>query len=410
MTGRSLLFVPAYLGFALLSVNLLSVDPSDVIFAGIAAALLLLSPTAILFPNISFLGRLGALTFLALYAVSCTFGYRPTFVLYLLSGVFLTLAVAFFSAHDNRFRIGSALFFGFLVINVLAILAWSVGLWPGSIFFELFRDGRFNGITGDPNFTGLMAAFAFYFTLDRLLRKQAATSILLLNGVGTVIALTFLLFSQSRSAWAAAAVGLAVYLVGSKQIFRVRTVVAMLGIVFSGMIVSLSSIDKVSSDVGSVADRINTVFVQDDPAEQERFKFVYTRASLNVGLDHPLGVGPGMTFSYTGLLNADGGPIGSHNAYVEIFTENGWVAAFTFVALLALAWVRLYRLSQIDVFLNDVSARTMLAGLTATAVFGMGHDLLGWRMGWVFPALAIVTAFNIDFDRYRAVWAAGDRH
>ncbi len=400
MNARSLALLPPIMGCALLSVNIVGSDPADVIFGLIFASIVLLSPGTLLFATLTPLSRIAVLTIVALYALSCTFGYRLSFIFYFISGLFLSTSFYFYTRADNRLNIGSALFGGFLIVNALMILIWAIGFWPGSVFFDLFRDRRLLGASGDPNFTGLMAAFALYFFLDRVSRGKGGTFAVGLNVLGLIASTALLLASQSRAAWAAAVVGLLVYLVASRQLFSMRIIGSGFAIVVAAMILSLST-SSTSSDLDDVSQRFRTIFVQTDSAEQERFAFVYTRAALAVAADHPLGVGPGMTQTYTGIASVDGNPIGAHNSYVEIATENGWLTAAIVFGLLSFAWFRLLHLARADVFFNDIPCKTILAGLSATAIFGMGHDVLGWRIGWLFPALAVLAAYSDQFAAFR---------
>ena len=32
--------------------------------------------------------------------------------------------------------------------------------------------------------------------------------------------------------------------------------------------------------------------------------------------------------------------------------------------------------------------------MTVTAIFGMGQDLISWRIAWLFPILGILAAFD----------------
>jgi hypothetical protein len=387
------------LGCALLSLNFIGSDPADLIFVAVGGLILLTSPGTLLFHDIHPIARLTMALVVAFYVLSCLAGWRsPSFILYSVSGMLFALSLYWATEHDDRAPVGLALLGGFVLLNALILVLSSVGLWPLSIVFDLFLHGRFRGPSGDPNMTGLTAAFAVYFFLDRAIRPNASTSGTLLSYTGLIGAMLILLTSGSRSAWAATAAGLAVYLLVARRAISVRMVGAGFALVAGVMVISMGAFSA-SNNVEDVSERFRTILVQSDSAEQERFGFVYTRAALAVAADFPLGIGPGMTPLYTGVSSVDGHPIGAHNSYVEVLVENGWATAVLLFGLLCVAWPRVYRLAQADLFYNDVSCRTILAGLTATAIFGMGHDLLAWRIGWIFPVLAILAAFS---NRYPA--------
>lgn len=385
------------LGCALLSLNFVGSDPADAIFTGLSIFILFLSPGTLLFNRITPMVRIAMFLVIAFYGLSCVSGWRsPSFIFYALSGMFFALSVYWATEKDDRFPVGMALFGGFIALNAVVLVLWSVGLWPLSIVFDIFLDGRFKGPSGDPNMTGLTAAFSIYFFLDRVIRTNTSTTGTVISYAGLAGGLIILLVSGSRSAWAAAAAGLIVYFLVARRSISMRMVVAGFVMVVSVMVVSMGAFNS-SNNVEDVSERFRTILVQNDSAEKERFGFVYTRAALAVAADHPLGIGPGMTPLYTGISSVDGDPIGAHNSYAEIITENGWMTAALIFTLLSVAWLRLYRLAQVDIMFNDTACRSILAGLTATAIFGMGHDLLAWRIGWIFPVLGILAAFSQQY-------------
>lgn len=385
------------LGCALLSLNFVGSDPADLVFVGAGGLIFLLSPATPFFNGIHPLARLAITLVIAFYAISCMAGWRSiSFVFYFVSGLLFAMSAFWATRYDDRLPIGLALFGGFIILNALLLAIWSVDIWPESVFFDLFRDGRFMGPPGDPNMTGLMASFGIYFFLDRAVRPGLAKLQIAITYAGLGGSLLILLVSGSRSAWASAAAGLIVYVLVARRSFNMRLVGMGFAMVVGVMVVSMGMFSQ-SSNVEDVSERFRTIMVQDNSAEQERFGFLYTRAALAVAADHPLGIGPGMTPMYTGISSVDGDPIGAHNSYAEVITENGWFMAALLFTLLSVTWFRTYRLAQFDCFFNDTSCRTIVAGLTSTAVFGMGHDLLAWRVGWVFPVLGILAAFSFHY-------------
>lgn len=385
------------LGCVLLSLNIVGSDPADLVFVAASGLILLFFPATPFFSGIHPHARLAMVLVIAFYALSCMAGWRSiSFVLYFVSGLLFALSVFWATRYNYRLPIGMALFGGFVALNALLLAIWSAGVWPESVFFDLFRHGRFMGSPGDPNMAGLMASFGIYFFLDRAVRPGLAKLQIVTTYVALGGSLLILLVSGSRSAWAAAAAGLIVYVLVSRRSFNMRLVGMGFAMVVGVMVVSMGMFSQ-SSNVEEVSERFRTILVQDNWAEQERFGFLYTRAALAVAVDHPLGIGPGMTPLYTGMSSIDGDPIGAHNSYAEVITENGWFMAALLFTLLSIAWFRTYRLAQIDCFFNDTSCRTIVAGLSSTAIFGMGHDLLAWRVGWVFPVLGILAAYSFHY-------------
>lgn len=396
---QSLVRLLILVGCVFLNLNLVGTDPSDVIFALAAAMILVSAPATLLFPGLRPSVAVVLAIIAGLYGISCSFGWRsPSFVLYFLSGLFFTLSIFWITREDDRSPIGAALFGGFLLLSIGVLALWTVGIWPEEFFFELFRDGRFMGPAGDPNMTGFLGVLSLLFFLDRAMHPASSRMAIAVTGVGGLCAAVIVLASGSRAAWAATVAGLFVYLLASRLSLGLRTVAVGFFVVAAAIVASMGLFDS-SGNVEDVSARFRTILVQDQSSEQERFGFFYTKAALAVAADHPLGIGPGMTPVYTGLVSIDGDPIGAHNSYVEIMTENGWLTALFVFVLLSLAWFRLYRLARRDAYYNDISCRMLLAGLSATAIFGMGHDLLAWRVGWVCPVLAVLASFSLRYEQ-----------
>lgn len=383
-----------YLIFSLVGINLLGVDPADILLIFIVPIILLKDPTNIFLIKLSMIPRILLFTFMSFFIISIYNGYEFRFVAAASINLLLFFLIYFTTLYsDKNTKIGYAICVPFIVINVLFFVIGTLNLDIGSSIFQIFRDGRYLGSMGDPNFTGFLAVLCALYFLDKLIYAEKST----LNIVLLILSISILLLSESRAAWAAALIGLIVYF----PLMRGRQHLLVLPVVFIFLLVSLalSFGDAIGAgQFGNVAGRATTIFVQADTAEAERFAFVYTRASLLVGLDHPLGVGPGKTVSYTGLVNADGDPIGAHNAFVQILAENGWGALLCLLAVLCAAVAKLWRRAVAGWMLNDISCRVILSMVAAQVIFAMAHDMIAWRVAWVIPSLAICAAFASEMS------------
>jgi O-antigen ligase len=377
-----------------LGVNFVGIDPTDIMLFAFVPLMLLLNPSTIFLSKLDNFSRLIMLLFVSLYIISCVYGDRNnTYIAYFISNGLLFYFIYYFTLHTRfSYNIGAYILIGYFILNIIFMGAGFIDFDIAGVTFDVFRDGRYMGMTGDPNFSGLLAALIVFILIDKVAFRNLGGWSLLLNLALLAFAIALMLFTQSRTSWVAFFAGVLVYLLCSRGLTNPKLILAFFATLTVTALLSVGDI-VVSDQLGSVSERVRSILVQTDSAEAERFKFVYTAASYRVGLEHPLGVGPGMTVNYTGLMNADGQPIGSHNAYVQIFTENGWAALAALLLFMSVAWFRLYKLASEGWEIGGISCRVLLAGLTATAVFGVGHDLLNWRIAWLFPALSICAAF-----------------
>jgi len=382
--------------FGLIGVNLLGVDPADALIVTVAALIFLYSPFSYMFQNIIFPARFFMFLFLCFFALSSYNGYDLRFIVSISINFFIFILIYFCSIESkNNYDVGSYIVKPYVILNVFFFVTGSLSLDIWENTFEIFRNGRFMGSMGDPNFTGFFAIFCIIFLVDRLVfaSQRTRSDVLLL-----LLATAILILTESRAAWGGALVGGMLYFAlikGKRYQFLIPTA-------FAALIVIASLSFSAATDVGqfgNVAERARSVLVQSDNAEVERFEFVYTRAALRVGFDNPLGIGSGMTAAYTGLVSQDGLPIGSHNAFVQVFTELGWPAFICLVALLIGAISKLWRRAADGWMLNDVSCRVILSMVAAQIVFAMAHDMIAWRIAWVVPSLAICAAFARASDQ-----------
>lgn len=397
MTGTQLAAFALAAVLVLAGVNFSGVDPGDFVLVAMLPLVLLLRPGAALLPRVGAVVRVLLFAFLASYVVSVAANeFRVSFVLnFALNLGFFLLAYAVATRPRARpFDASRPLLLGFFAsVGIAVALKMAADGAPGFLF-DLVRDHRFMGLVGDPNLLGLLAVIVILLVLDRIvaLGFRHGAGAIIARVLQLVGALAVLLATQSRSAWVAlvGALVVYVYLVAAARRGTPRAasfvLVGALGIVGGAFAVfslgdSFESARRAELDAAVVSD-----------AEDERFQFLYTAASVAVGIQRPVGVGPGMTAAHTGFTNLDGDPIGGHNAFVQVFTENGFLAAAVLAVLIATTSLRLRRKALAGETFLGISCRVLLCGSVATAVVGLAHDLLAWRIAWVMPTLAILAA------------------
>lgn len=376
----------------LLPLNMVAADPADFFIVGLTLLVILFRPETMLFhklqPGFLLLGCM----FVASFVLSNFIGYDFRISAAIAINILLFGLIYYACLLEGRpIMIGYILSAGFVALNLFFLFLGLVGVRSIDLF-EIFRDGRFLGTFGDPNFTGFTSVFVLIYFLDRVIENRSVGGRRLVDILLMTMGAVFLFLSESRASWGAGAIAmLAYFAVMSGK--RYKFVIPGLFMVIA-LFVTMSLGDALGhGQFGALADRLQSIFVQTDSAEAERFGFVYTRSSAMVGLDHPLGVGPGRVVSYTGLTNRDGMPIGSHNSFVQIFSELGWLALGSLLAILGLTIRKLLPRAIGGWMLNDVSCRVIFAMMMGQVVFAMAHDMIAWRIGWLVPSLAICAAF-----------------
>lgn len=376
----------------LLPLNVVGLDPADYLLLALAPLVIFVKPETILIHKLRPEFVYCALIFLSGFVISNLVGFEARFTVAIMINMLFFLTLYFVLVmHDHPISIGYVFSSAFIILTIVSFL---IGLGGISYLglFDIFRNGRFLGTFGDPNFTGFASIFVFIYFLDRVIEARSVATLRALDILFMTLGLAVLLLTESRAAWGAGLIaGLAYFAVMSGK--RYKFIVPGLLIVMSLFLtVNLASMLG-DGRFGTLAKRLESIFVQKDGAEAERFQFVYTRASAQLGIDHPLGVGPGMTTQYTGLTNVDGMAIGGHNGFIQIFAEMGWLTFGSLLVILALTIWRLLPRALAGWMLNDVSCRVIFAMMMGQVVFAMAHDMIAWRIAWLVPSMAICAAF-----------------
>ena len=258
--------------------------------------------------------------------------------------------------------------------SLLAVLAY-FGILPyGDIF--LFYD-RIKGLFKDPNVFGPYLIVVAVYSLSRLHASDDSLARKILWLLSCLISSLGILLSYSRAAWANYAVTLFVFFVLNAMANRAaRTLrrnlaysliaLALVG----GAIAYASTIPQVSEVIAYRTE------IQDYDAD----RFATHDAALELGLNNPLGVGPGQSFL---LLD-----YATHSLYLRVFSENGVIGFLSLAAFILLALVRSLLLSQRA---QNCFQRAMFA-LIAAAILGtllnsFAIDTLHWRHFWFLLAL-----------------------
>jgi len=257
------------------------------------------------------------------------------------------------------------------VSSLLAILAYFqiVALGESLLFFD-----RVKGFFKDPNVFGPYLVIVSAYALLRLQsasfgRKIIWAGICLIGTLGVLL-------SFSRAAWANYAVTIGLFFVldmftsGSKRSGRRLILVAVVIAILAAAVYYATTIPQVS----------DVVAYRTEIQSYDTDRFATHEAALKLGLDNPLGVGPGQSFR---LLN-----YATHNLYLRAFSENGVIG---FLALILFLLATLVRSLLLSLRAPSPFQRSMFclvtAALAGALLNSLAIDTLHWRHLWLLLAI-----------------------
>ena len=267
----------------------------------------------------------------------------------------------------------------------LICIAFNVTLLPNQ--FDVIRDDRYMGMYGDPNILGTFLVFLVFYWLSQLFTYRTTTVYgTLLPTFFVVTLLIQIAATSSRSAVGGLILGVLVYV----YIFVSSVSIEHSAKSFTKFLIPVLFLVGVSivPVYDTFLERTQTV-VSVSNAEDDRFNLVFTAAAIAVSIENPFGVGPGQTNFATGIENADGGEIGSHNAFVQVFADNGWISGTAVLLAIIMLWITSFRNARRGKWLLGVDQTVMVASFTSFIFIAMFQDLLQWKVVWFFLAMLV---------------------
>lgn len=374
---------------ASVNLNLVGVDPGDVLIPGLLFIGLLLGHLnihSLRFPSLltSFFAA-----FVFFYVVSIVINeFIPLFVMHLISNVAFLCFLKLYVDSEKRMRqVLLSFLAGAGATSILAVAA-ILGLWtPGEMFFELVGNLRYMALISDPNILAVLTVPLALWLLDELLDPKLLTASRWIPSVLLVLGLVQIGLTQSRSGWLNLLVCLCCYI--SWDVFKKRIEKAILVGSIIIVILSTSVGLLLSFGVGdTLLDRLDSLMVRASQEEEDRFSLVYTRNAIDLAFDHPFGVGAGLTGQRLEQVSIHGSFIGAHNSYIQILSENGWGTFLAFVAILTSIGLALVTKMKGVEARFGLSYQFLTCALLGLAVNAMFQDLIEWQVAWIFPALA----------------------
>lgn len=288
---------------------------------------------------------------------------------------YLVIGWGLTAAWLNRFGpsllelLASAYALGAGVTSVAAVAAY-FGWFPGADV--MLPDGRLQGLFKDPNVFGAFMVPAVLIAVARLDSKRRFSYFALML-VGTL----GILLSYSRGSWINLTLSLLAYaglrgLAGHIRPTPARIFGAFVALVVVGGLLIVAFDHPTVSDMLEI--RASTQGYDDD-------RFANQAAALALGLEHPLGIGPGATEGHF--------TISAHSLYVRAFVENGFVGlcATAGLVLLSLARALWSALRPGDPDGQRIMA-VVAAALCGAVIESAVIDSIHWRHLWLLLALA----------------------
>lgn len=244
-----------------------------------------------------------------------------TVSLYLVAACFLFAAfIAKEPEKHTRLILNAYLLTG--IIAALCGVAGYLNLFPGA--FDLFtRYGRASGPFKDPNVFGPFLVAPLLMCLHLWLNAPLRRGVLPLLAAGLLA--VGILFSFSRGAWAAAAIGLAIYgyvymITAHSNRERVKlAALVLVGIAALGMIlIAALQSDAISDLLEQRAALTQSYDVGPDG------RFGGQAKAIGLILDNPLGIG---SANFTRFYHHEE----VHNVYLSMFLNSGWIGGLLYL-------------------------------------------------------------------------------
>jgi hypothetical protein len=267
----------------------------------------------------------------------------------------------------------SAMTAGGVLSAVLSILCYFdiVTISSEVLFFD-----RIKGFFKDPNVFGPYLIIILVYTLHRVGSDSGFARRLFWLGSTFCCSLGVLL-SYSRAAWVNCVLTLVTFFTlsltaKSTDQGRRRNLICL--IVVSALVAGAIAYTLTFSQVREVA--VYRAGLQDYDAG----RFANHNAALWLGLENPLGVGPGQSVLYLDYA--------THNLFLRVLSENGGLGLLSLAAFIVVTLLRAAVLSQrvTNHFQRAVFA-LVAAGLCGSLVNSLAIDTLHWRHFWLLLAL-----------------------
>jgi hypothetical protein len=362
------------LGFALLGFVRLEPAPSDAVFAiviAVAVATGRFRLDRVPFAPAALVGLLIAVSGLSIAtAVDLSLALR-FFTISLYMGVFFVWLIGYIDSRHRARLLVVAYLVAALVSAVLGSLAYLFS-FPGMDLFTTEGGFRAQALFKDPNVYAQFLVPAALILVDEIITPRLVLLPRWVKCLLVLVLLIGLMFSYSRAAWFSFAFGLFVLL--AVLLLR-RTSAGKLKVIVTSLVASVVLLAPVAAVTGATD-------VIEDRARFQAYdvqRFQAQREGLNIGMTHPLGVGPGQ-FGFHAVA-------GAHSLYIRVFAEQGPIGLLVLLLFIALTFAVAAgnAIRGWDTF--GIGSAVLFAAFCGLLVTSFTIDTLHWRHLWVLAAL-----------------------
>jgi O-Antigen ligase len=364
-------------GFALLGFVRAEPAPSDLVFSVVVAVAVVTGRARLERAPFAPVALVGGLLVLGLLSVRSALDLSVA-SRYLAISVYLGVLFFWLLAYVDSSRRARLIVVGYLFAALVSAVLGTLPFLIDSPALDLFTtEGGFRAqaLFKDPNVYGPFLVPALLILLEELLNPRLFALSRATKLVFILVLSVGLVLSYSRAAWINLGIGVAVLLVVSllrpKGTASLKVVLATL----VGILALLVPLIAVTGAGGLIEDRARF-----QAYDVERF--AAQREGLELGMRHPLGVGPGQ-FDFHAV-------IGAHSLYVRVLAEQGPLGLFLLLLLLALTFAvaASNAIAGRDTF--GIGSAALLASLCGLFVNSAVVDTLHWRHLWIVLALVWV--------------------
>ncbi|HEX5109094.1 MAG TPA: O-antigen ligase family protein [Vicinamibacterales bacterium] len=270
----------------------------------------------------------------------------------------------------------NALFVAALAAVAVGLLAKFRLIPHPEIFFRDEFMLRIKSTFKDPNVFAPFVVTAFMFSFSRVIDGGRGAKLAAMLTIPFAVAI---LLAASRGAWVLCAIALFVYL--GAHVLIVRRPAALGRIALAGALVPLVAVPVLVYFVTATHSGSYLAGRMGLKSYDTEERFVNHAAAIGVGLENPLGIGPGMYSPTRGLMAV-------HNLYIRLFVENGLLGLVGFLCFLAFVMWRMAR----GIFARGEHAGTYaccLAIVMGTLVESYIIDTLHWRHLFLVMAIPV---------------------
>jgi hypothetical protein len=370
--------------FSMFGIMSTAIKPFDVMFVGTFLLMLLITKKKLsLFKQLKgvhlslfFFVLISFLSIISSSLIRVGFGYFIHTVFVILIFYFIYL----FAQDEQKFK---SILWGYIFSTILSAILVALeylGLYTN--FYTLFQGTRAKGLFLDPNDFSPYLILAILYLLHQFTTKSLKTFSAYGYLLGVLILIGIQISALSRAAMLNLGLSLCLYF-----IFYLlnRGSIKHISIFFSILLLSFLSIFYLLRE--SIISWLSIRFQYTSGVIQsyDTDRFFYQLQGLKLGTSNLFGIGPGQ---FEPLMN-----YATHNLFIRIIAENGWIAFLFFIISVLIVFFKLWKNQRKIVW--GLPIYLFLAGYIGLFVNSFFLDTLHWRYLWFFMGLCCVLLVNI---------------